>query len=144
MADTLEDMKGQIQTSIHGRRLGIDPDDFLVNKGVRSGITAATSATTGTALPNYGVVTIDSTSGDSYSLTAPKAGCQVRIAVISTGGTQTITPASGTIMSSGSSTGGSITMVGGSQASIDLLGVSTSLYVPIGRYGSSASVHVNT
>jgi hypothetical protein len=145
MSDTLNDIRGEIVTSLHGRRCGIDKNEFLVGpKGLRDGITAATSATTGTAFPNYGVVTIDSTTGDSYTLSDPVAGCQVRIVVISTGGVQTVTPANATIMSSASSTGGPITMTGGSQASIDLLGVSTALWVPVGRYGSSATVHVTT
>jgi hypothetical protein len=47
-------------------------------------------------------------------------------------------------MSSASTTSGSISMVGGSGCSIDLYGVSTALWVPIGRYGSSAVTHVST
>jgi hypothetical protein len=142
---TLAELRNAIITSIHGRRLGFDVNDFLVGaKGPRQPISAATSATTGTNLPNNGNVTIDSTAGDSYVLEDPVEGCTVKISVISTGGTQTITPDNATILSSGSSTGGSITMVGGSQASIELLGATTALWVPVSRYGSSATVHVST
>ena len=146
MAQSLETIRRLFnQTSIHGRRLFLDFDGFLGGiKGVRNVVTNATSATTGTALPNHGLVTIDSTSGDSYTLTDPEAGCNVKITVVSTAGAQTITPAAATIMSSASSTGGSITMTGGSQASIELHGATTALWVPVGRYGSSATVHVNT
>lgn len=144
MADTNEDMKQDSVTSIHGRKIGLDFDNFIVGpKGIRPGITAATSATTGTALPNYGVVTIDSTTGDSYTLTAPKAGAEVKIIVTSTGGAQTILPVSGTFQSSASSTSGSITLTGG-PAGIHLIGLSTSVWAPVARYGSSATVHVNT
>ncbi len=145
MAQTLDQARKLSRTNIHGRRLGMDHDEFLVGvKDVRHVVTNATSDTTGTALPNHGLVTIDSTTGDTYTLTAPEAGVSVKIMVISTGGAQVITPVSGTFMTSASSTGGTLTMTGGSQASVELMGVSTSLWVPNISKGTSAIVHFST
>jgi hypothetical protein len=139
---TLNTLRGEIQTSLHGRRIGIDANELIISKGNRHGITAATSDTTGTALPNTGYVTIDSTTGDSYVLTDPVPGCSVTIACISTGGIQTITPANATIQSSASSTGPDVQLTG--RGSITLMGASTALYVPTSRYGTSAVAHVST
>jgi len=145
MAQTLDAARKLSRTNVHGRRLGMDHDEFLVGvKDVRRVVTNATSATTGTALPNHGIVTIDSTTGDTYTLTAPEAGCCVKIVVISTGGAQTITPVSGTFMSSASSTGGTLTMTGGSLASVELIGLSTALWHANVSKGTSAIVHFST
>ncbi len=143
MSKTRNQLQAGILTSIHGRRIGLDQDGFLAGpKGFREPVTAATSATTGTALPNHGVVTIDSTTGDSYVLTDPVENCIVTIVNICTGGANVITPSNATIQSSASSTGGPLTLTG--YGAMTLMGVSTSLYVPIGRFGSSATAHVTT
>jgi hypothetical protein len=143
MAKTLDGLRRLIKTSLHGRRLGLDDSGALSGaKQFRRPATAATSATTGTALPNYGVVTIDSTTGDTYTLTDPYLNAEVTIRCISTGGAQTITPAAATIQSSASSTGGTITLTGA--GAITLFGQTTALWVPTSRFGTSAVAHVNT
>ena len=62
MALSLAQLRAKIQTSIHGRRMGLDNDDCVSGpKGMRQTVTAATSASTGTQLPNYGIITLTST-----------------------------------------------------------------------------------
>ena len=139
---TLNTLRGEIQTSIHGRRLGIDKNEFLITKGARHGITAATSDTTGTALPNAGYVTIDSTSGDTYTLTDPVAGCSVTIASISTGGAIIVNPVAASIRSSIGDEGDTITLTG--RGSITLLGESTAMWVPTSILGTSGVAHVSS
>jgi len=53
MAITLDGLRKFIKTSIHGKRLGLDATERLVGpKGLRLAVTNATSASTGTQLPN--------------------------------------------------------------------------------------------
>ena len=139
---TLNTLRGQIQTSIHGRRLGLDKDELIISKGSRHGITAATSDTTGTALPNAGYVTIDSTTGDTYTLTDPVAGCSVTIASISTGGAIVINPVAATIRSSIGNEGDTITLTG--RGAITLMGETTAMWTPTSILGTSAVAHVSS
>jgi len=143
MAKTLAAQASEIQTSIHGRRLGLTNDSFLAGpKGIKLAVTDATSATTGTALPNHGVVTLDSTTGDTWVLTDPTPGCVVHITSISTAGAQVINTDNANFVTSGSSTGGVLTMTG--LAGVTLCGVSTALWAPAGRYGTTVAVHFTT
>jgi len=142
MADTQNDQRGEIVTSIHGRRLGLDKNEFLVTKGTRAGITAATSATTGTVLPNNGVITIDSTTGDTHVIDDPVPGCSLFIVGLSTTGTNTFTASNATFLSCEGTTGGSIQIVG--NGGVHLVGVSTALWAPVGALGTTAKVFVTT
>ena len=148
MAQTLDQARKLSRTNIHGRRLGMDHDEFLVGvKDVRHVVTNATSATTGTALPNHGLVTIDSTTGDTFTLTAPTPGVSVKIVVISTGGAQVITPVSGTFPTSlGNFAGDTLTMTAGGPGlpMVELLGLSTSLWGANISKGTSAMVHFSS
>src|SRR5687768_11024474 len=63
MAQSLETLRGSAITSIHGRRMGLDKDETIVGpKDLKRVVQDLTSASTGTALNNYGVVNIAGTS----------------------------------------------------------------------------------
>ena len=140
MAISLTQLANNIRTSIHGRRLGLDNDDCLVGpKQFRRPVTAATSDTTGTALPNYGYVTVTTTTNDGWSLTDPYTGAEVTIVTGSSStGTHAITPAAATIISSNGVAGSSMSLVGAG-AGITLLGLSTSQWVVTSRRGSTTN-----
>jgi len=143
MAQTLNTIRSRILTSVHGRRLGIDNDEFLVGtKGPRYVVTDATSATTGTNLPNHGVITFDSTTGDTWVIDDPEAGVVAHLVSISTGGAQVINTNNATFMTSGSSTGGVLTLTG--LAGVTLVGVSTALWAFAGSFGTTVAAHPTT
>jgi hypothetical protein len=130
-------------TSIHGRRLALDVDDNVLASGVRLNVTEATSATTGTALPNNGIVSVVTTTNDTWTLTDPVEGCEVTLMTGSTStGTHTISPAAATILSSVGAAGSAIAMAGGG-ASVSLIGLSTSLW-SMTALASSATVTVSS
>lgn len=130
MAFSLEQIRNQIFTSIHGRRLGLDKDGFLAGpKDIRSPVTNATSDTTGTVLLNHGMHTVATTTNDVWTLQDPVPGVQVRIATSTTStGNHAIVPAAATIISSNGTAGSSITMTRHG-AFIELTGISTSQWI---------------
>lgn len=138
MSFSLGQLANLIRTSIHGRRLGLDNNDFLVGpKGIRPPVTDATSATTATALPNHGLVSVITTTDDGWSLTDPVPGCEVTIFCGSSStGTHAITPAAATIVSSNGVAGSSISMAGAG-ASITLAGISTAQWILKNVLGAS-------
>jgi len=130
-------------TSVHGRRLALDHDDNVLAEGVRLNVVAATSDTTGTALPNHGVVSLVTTTNDGWSLTDPTPGSEVTLMTGSTStGTHTVTPAAATILSSVGAAGSALAMTGGG-ASVSLVGLSTSLWA-MTALASSATVTVSS
>ena len=130
-------------TSVHGRRLALDHDDNVLAEGVRLNVVAATSDTTGTALPNHGVVSLVTTTNDGWSLTDPNPGSEVTLMTGSTStGTHTVTPAAATILSSVGAAGSALAMAGGG-ASVSLIGLSTSLWA-MTALASSATVTVSS
>ena len=149
MALTLATIRNGIITSLHGRRLGFDVNDVLVgSKAIKRPITDATSDTTGTDLPNTGIVSVVTTTNDTWALTAPLAGVEVTIMTGSDStGEHTIagSTAAGTaatFQSAESSTGPGIVLQGGN-ASMTLVGVSTALWRATSRIGTTRA-HVST
>jgi len=116
-------------TSIHGRRLALDVNDNVMASGVRLNVTAATSDTTGTALPNNGIVTVTTTTDDGWTLTDPAPGCEVTIVTGTTStGNHGIAPAAATYQSSVGAAGSSISLIGGG-AFVSLVGLSTAIWL---------------
>ena len=146
-AVTLQDLRAERVTSIHGLRLGLDVDEFTVgNKGHRVPIHSGTSDTTGTALPNHGIVTLVTSTNDSWNLSAPTPGCEVSILNASSSGSTGIATVLGngaTFQSCESSTGPSILLTG-PNAGAHLIGLSTGLWGVIAEAGTSAVTHVST
>ena len=141
MAKSLESHRSDIRTSLHGRRLGLSHDDYLLGfKDFGRAVTNATSDTTGTAIPGYGMHTVVTTTNDTWTLTDPaRAGLVVRLATNSTStGTHTITPAAATITSTNGVEGGSIAMQGVG-AFIELTAISTAQWVVTSRGGSTTA-----
>lgn len=138
MGFSLGQLANRIRTSIHGRRLGLDDADFLVGpKGIRPPITDATSDTTGTALPNHGLVSVISTTDDVWTLSSPVPSCEVTIFCGSSStGTHAVVPTNATIISSNGVAGSSISMAGAG-ASITLCGISTAQWILKNVLGAS-------
>ena len=130
MAQSLDDARTKILTSVHGRRLGIDHAEFLAGvKGIRNVVTEATSATTGTNLPNHGLVSVVTTTNDTWTLTDPEAGVSVKLFTSSTStGNHNVVPDNATIVSTNGAVGSSIVLQGAG-ARISLMGLSTAKWV---------------
>lgn len=141
MAQSLDEARAKILTSVHGRRLGIDHAEFLAGvKGIRRAVTEATSDTTGTNLPNHGLVSVVTTTNDSWILSDPEVGCQVSILTGTTStGIHTVTADNATINSSVQSTMGEIVMTGGAQGCV-LEGLSTSLWGIVSRASTAGTL----
>lgn len=133
MAFTLTDARNLIATSIFGRRLGLDQNDFLVAKGGRTAVNAATSDTTGTNLVNYGYHSVETTTNDGWKLDAPCVGATVTLFTISTStGIRVITPVSATVITSAGTAGTTIGLYGYG-GSVTLVGVSTAAWAVLAR-----------
>ncbi len=141
MAKTLESHRSDIRTSLHGRRLGLTHDDYLVGfKSFSQVVTNATSDTTGTALQCYGLHTVVTTTNDTWTLTDPaRAGLVVRLATNSTStGTHTVSPAAATITSTNGVAGSAIELQGVG-AFVELTSISTAQWVVTSRGGSTTA-----
>ena len=137
---SLATLRNAIITSIHGRRLGFDVNDMLVGpKAMRQGITSATSATTGTALPNNGIVSVVTTTNDTWTLTDPVSGCEVLLHTGSTStGTHTITCDNAVIYSTNGLEGASV-VLSNRGAYAKLMGLSTSAWMLTGRASTAVA-----
>lgn len=144
MAITLEALRSLALTSIRGRRLGLDHNDYLVGpKDLRKGITNATSDTTGTALLNYGFHTVTTTTNDTWTLASPTPGVPVTLMTGSSStGTHTITPTNATIVSTNGVAGGSIAMQGAG-AHLTLVGLTTGSWGVASIFGSTTALYAS-
>lgn len=86
MAQSVNDLRSKILTSIYGRRLGMDANEFLVGqKDIKKAVLDLTTGSTATALNNYGQVNIvasslgTSAAGAAFLLSNPEAGVDVSI-----------------------------------------------------------------
>lgn len=136
MAYTVEQLRNEIITSIFGRRLGLDNNGMLVGfNDNRIPITDATSDTTGTNIPGFGVTTVDTSTDDTWLLSAPVRGAMKYIYTGSTStGIRTIKRADNSfaIRSSAASTLTTIVAQGGGLW-LQLFGVSSAIYAIVGR-----------
>ena len=139
MAILSETLRNLIMTSIRGRRLGLDKDDYLVGqRDIRRQVTNATTATTATALSNYGIHTVVTTTNTVWTLASPVQGVPVKIVTGSSStGLHAIVPTNATIVSSNGSAGSSITLAGPG-AFIELVGDSTSRWIVSGIRSTTA------
>lgn len=156
MAYTLTSLRNEKVTSIHGRRLAIDQDDFLIGpKGYReatpediSGLGSAAvlgGSGTGTTISNYGLTRIVSSAGSSantgfaYTLQAPKAGVLKRIFHYGASTSAHVIGLSGSAIVQG----GSLTSLGSTMISffrqnamVELLGISTAIWLHLNSKSS--------
>jgi len=141
MAQTLQNIRDLIRTSIHGTRVGLTHDDFLAGpKAQIQTVTNATSATTATALLPYGIHTLQTPSSKNWTLTdPPMAGLVVRF-MCNTTSTKVhkVTPAAATINSTNGLAGSSFTIFGAG-AYAELTAISTAKWVVTSRYYSTSN-----
>jgi len=145
MADLLETLKNTIRTSIHGRRLGLDDDDCLVGpKHMKVPLEDATSDTTGTALVNYGISSVVTSTNDSWTLTDPYVGAvKTLITGSSSTGIHTVVMAAATIRSSNGIAGANVILTGAG-AGMTLTGITTAIWAVTSIAGSSDSNYVSS
>jgi hypothetical protein len=141
MANSLDTIRNKIVTSIFGRRLGLDVNEFLVGpKGLRPQLHDATSDTTGTNIPNHGLVSVETTTDDTWKLTDPVPGCQVTLFCQTTStGTRTVSPVAATIITTAGTAGSTISLTGAG-ASITLTGITTGLWMQTARASSAIAI----
>ena len=156
MAQSLQTLRSKILTSIHGRRLGLDPDETLVGpKDLKLTVQDLTSASTGTVVNNYGVVVARisgsmTTATANFLLSNPIPGIEVQLnyaqtSQAATAGSTGIAFSRATtafyIQSSDGSTGVAVLLTQGSACT--LRGLSTDAYMFI-RHGTSGAIVVGT
>jgi len=140
MAKSLESHRSDIRTSIHGRRIGLTHDDYLVGqKEFKRAVTNATSDTTGTNIPNYGFHTVVTTTNDTWTLDDPTPDTEVTIATNSTStGNHVVLPDNATIVSTNGVAGSSM-ILQGIGACARLIGISTAQWLLTSRGGSTTA-----
>ncbi len=146
MAQSLETLRSQNNTSIYGRRLGLTYDDYLVGpKDLKLAIEdiQTTVATTAAAYGITRVLTTGSSQGPvQHFLPAPIPGVEkvILLQSTSTGSQQFLSTANGAaiIAASDGTTKGVVNLVGPG-GSITLVGLTTALWGVKARDGSSAA-----
>jgi len=148
MAISLQTLRGQKKTSIHGRRLALDSDDNLVGvTGYREATFELTSASTAQTLSKFGLTVINVSSlatsaTNRFTIPNPTPGLRVTYASGARGSTSgagstaiALQRASTAfyIQSSNGSTGIGVLLAAGN--AITLEGVSTNLYMAVGGLG---------
>jgi len=140
MAFTLEQLRNKVQTSIFGRRLGLDNADHIVGpRGIRLDVTEATSATTGTAITNSGLTILSMSTGAAkgYTLAAPQPGVYKELVATSSSTKGMVITLTGAVLNStGGSTANTITFNGRGDRAL-LRGVSTAAWVALALNGAS-------
>ena len=144
MAKSLESHRSDALTSLRGRRLGLTNDTFIVGqKDIKKVVTNGTSDTTGTNLPNHGLVSVVTTTNDTWTLTDPVEGVDVKLVTNSTStGVHTISCAAATINSSNGITGDGV-ILKGAGAYVVLSGLTTALWALTAR-ASTALAEVSS
>lgn len=134
MAFSLESLRNQIRTSLWGRRMGLDHNQFLVGPyGLRVEVTDATSDTTGTQISNNGLTSVVTTTADTWTLADPQPGCLKVIHVNSSSTAAIATITAINIMCTAGSSKTSIAMTGA--GAITLAGLSTAKWAAVGVSG---------
>lgn len=142
---SLQGLRSQYLTQIHGRRLALDPNDFIVGprdlrvqvEGWNAAGTTITSTSVASNLSNWGLSLVGATGASAttaYTLAAPVPGVRKLIFNPTTG--QAVVTSSGAgafLVSSGSitSTIGTATFTA-KGAFLELIGLTTALYGVIG------------
>lgn len=139
MAISLETIRDGALTSIFGRRLGLkrivatdlNSEHLVGPNGIQVPVTNATSDTTGTVIPGYGVTNVDTSTDDTWLLGNPIPGILKTIVTGSTStGIRTIKRQDNTfaIQTSANSTTTTIVAQAGGLV-LELLGLTSALYI---------------
>jgi hypothetical protein len=132
-------------TSLYGRLLGLDENGALVQNQRRTGTRLqGTSDSTGTKLANNGIVSVVTTTNDTWQLNEAYPGARV---TLMTGSSSTGIHSINLVSSVCYSTigiAGSTVVLTGAGAAVTLLGLSTSIWQLISKAGSSDSNYVSS
>jgi hypothetical protein len=136
MASLLESLKSAIKTSIHGRRLGLDSNDYLVGPPALRQQVEDIDASTGSSASPHGVtrsLTSGSSVTSSYTLQSPIPGVikTLTLQSTSTGGSQ-FTATNATIYTASDGSSAAVVNLYAPGAAVQLLGESTSVWRVIG------------
>lgn len=134
-----------ILTSIHGRRFGLDAAGAPIYAYKRVGSDVrGTSDTTGTKLHNNGFVSVVTTTDDTWQLKEAFPGALVTLMTGSSStGNHYINTVSSVIYST-QGIAGSTVCLSGAGAALTLFGYSTSVWITVGRHGSTASAYASS
>lgn len=145
MAYLIETLRSQMITSVHGRRLGLDKDDYLIGpKSLRKQVEDV-QTTVATSLSAYGMtrmLTTGSSQCGVHTLQAPVIGVQKRIFLQSTStGCQIVKFSGGALVIGASLTTAGSTCINLLQqgANVTLEAVSSALWLLTGMQSSLVS-----
>lgn len=131
MASLLETMRNQIQTSIFGRRLGLDSNEFMVGPKDHRVQIEDISTTAATSCSNYGhtrFLTSGSSQTGVYTLQAPVPGVRKSFSLQSTStGTMQVTATNAAFLSASGSSVAVVSLITGG-AFADMIAVSTAYW----------------
>ena len=150
MAQSLTTLRNSIITSIHGRRLGLNVDGYLVGPpDMKKEVVDLTSASTGTTISPHGVYQLYLTtlSTQVFQLPTPQPGVSVTFTLGAAQNGSTVISsaaylkvASGHLIASSElSTGGAINL--SSRSMVELTGLTTALWAITKRSLSSAATY---
>lgn len=151
MAQSLETLRSNMQTSIFGRRLGLDDADFMVGpKDIKGTIEDLTTATTGTDVTAYGTAQFSTAAGTGpvqHRLAAPVPGVMKKLinGSSSTASLQFLsTPNGASIVSASDGTTKAVVNLLGPGASVTLIGLTTAKWGVVAMYDQSSTLGVRS
>ena len=146
MAQSLETLRNSVHTSIFGRRLGLDSDDYLVGPKSHKGAVEDLTTSTGTDVLAYGTARVTATGSSQgpvqYNLAAPVPGVQKVLCLntTSTGSYQFLSTPNGASIRSGSDgTTKSLVNLLGQGGAVILQGITTAIWAVVGAYNFNNS-----
>lgn len=150
MAYLLETLRAQRKTSIHGRRLALDKDDYLVGPADLRTQVEDQQSTAGTSMPPNGITRILTTGSSQcgiYPLAAPVIGARKKIVLMSSSTGCQLVKASGSALFYGcsvSTVGSTVINFLGRGANVTLEAVSSIAWQLMGSLSSLVSSdHLN-
>lgn len=150
MAYSLNTLRGQRKTSIHGRRLGLDANDYIVGPRDLRTLVEDQQSTAGTSMPPSGltrILTTGSTQCGIYPLEAPVIGARKRIVLMSSSTGCQLVKASGSALFYGcsvSTIGSTVINLLGRGAEVTLEAVTSQAWQMFGSMSSLVSSdHLN-
>lgn len=141
MTQSNEQLRSGIKTSIFGRRVGLDNNDYLQGPlSPKYATQTLTSASTATAILPYGYTALSSSNGATFAMAAPVEGVDKRIFDSSTASGSVVVqlPTGVTFITTAGSSFNQATFSGIGQTA-DLFGQSTSAYAVLGLAGCAFS-----
>ncbi len=128
MAQSIDTLRGKILTSIFGRRLGLDDQEFLVGPKDHRGAIEDITSTAATSCVPYGhtrILTSGSSQTGNYTLQAPVPGVRKSFSLQSTStGAQIVTATNAAFLAASGTSVAVINLITGG-AFVDMIAVTT-------------------